>query len=103
MELAHDSVSHRCSRADDSNHLHLIPRTEPSFPLPQPHGPLELNALGYAGYMLVKSAEEQEALMSVAEGEGGLQSVLLACGTPREQGQEAEHALARVHDGGEMF
>lgn len=86
--------------ANDRTHLHIIPRTAPSYTLPQ--GPLELNALGYAGYMLVKSAEDKEALVQVAE-KDGLQSVLLACATPREQGQDAEQALEKVHDGGEMF
>lgn len=53
--------------------------------------------------MLVKSDEEQKALLEVAEGEGGLQSILLACGAPRELGQDAEQALDKVHNGGEMF
>jgi hypothetical protein len=53
--------------------------------------------------MLVKSEEEQTALLEVSEGKGGLQSILSACGASRELGQEAEQALDKVHNGGEMF
>ncbi|WWD22822.1 hypothetical protein CI109_107316 [Kwoniella shandongensis] len=70
------------------DHMHLIPRSAPSFPLPAPHPPLELNSLGYAGMMLVRSAEEEAALLAATEKEGGLMSVLTKCGVAREFGEQ---------------
>ncbi|KAK4687820.1 sulfate adenylyltransferase (ADP) / ATP adenylyltransferase, partial [Tremellales sp. Uapishka_1] len=72
------------------DHLHLIPRSAPSFPLP-PQQPLELNALGYAGLFLVRSEEEEQALMAAA-GDDGLMGILKACAVPREWGDMAVEA-----------
>nr|XP_019048580.1 hypothetical protein I302_02352 [Kwoniella bestiolae CBS 10118]OCF27510.1 hypothetical protein I302_02352 [Kwoniella bestiolae CBS 10118] len=72
------------------DHLHLISRSLPSFPLPSPHQPLELNSLGYAGMMLVKSQEEQDTLIKATEEHGGLMNVLQKCGVPREWGEKAK-------------
>ena len=76
------------------DHLHLIPRSAPSFPLP-PHGPVEVNSLGYAGMMLVRSTEEEEALLAAVEGEGGLMKVLERCGVPRAWGEKALETEAK--------
>ncbi|KIR52043.1 hypothetical protein I315_05333 [Cryptococcus gattii Ru294] len=78
-------------------HLHLIPRSLPSYSLPQPYPPLELNALGYAGMMLVRSSEQEAALMQAAEPQGGLMSVLARCGVPREFGEQVLEAEAAFH------
>lgn len=54
--------------------------------------------------MLVKSEEERDVLLEIANSQpGGLMSVLEACGVPRAMGEDAEKALDRVYDGGEMF
>jgi ATP adenylyltransferase len=71
------------------DHLHLIPRTSPSFPLPPPHEALELNALGYAGMMLVRSEDEEQVLLRATETQGGLMEVLRKCGVPRAWGEKA--------------
>ncbi|OWZ32838.1 hypothetical protein C347_02633 [Cryptococcus neoformans AD2-60a] len=78
-------------------HLHLIPRTLPSYPLPSPHPPLELNSLGYAGMLLVRSSEQEAALMQATESQGGLMSVLAKCGVPREFGEQVLEAEAAFH------
>ncbi|RSH89468.1 bifunctional AP-4-A phosphorylase/ADP sulfurylase [Saitozyma podzolica] len=83
------------------DHLHLIPRTAPSFQLPDPHQPLELNSLGYAGMMLVRSGEEEQTLLE-AVGEGGLMKVLEACGLPRTWGEQALEAEAKQQGMGEL-
>lgn len=80
-------------------HLHLIPRAAPSFPLPSPHQPLELNSLGYAGLMLVRSEDEEKAVLESVEGKGGLTEVLRACGVPREWGEKAVEAGLALHAG----
>ncbi|WVN85968.1 uncharacterized protein L203_101126 [Cryptococcus depauperatus CBS 7841] len=78
-------------------HIHLIPRTRPSFPLPDPHPPLELNSLGYAGLMLVRSQEEEDTLMQSVEGQGGLMSVLAKCGMDRVFGEQVLEAEVAFH------
>nr|XP_019014367.1 uncharacterized protein I206_00449 [Kwoniella pini CBS 10737]OCF53148.1 hypothetical protein I206_00449 [Kwoniella pini CBS 10737] len=84
------------------DHLHLIPRSAPSFPLPSPHQPLELNSLGYAGMMLVKSQEEQETLTNATEDKGGLMYVLEKCGVPREWGEKAKEVESIQQGSGEL-
>ncbi|EIW73171.1 hypothetical protein M231_07447 [Tremella mesenterica] len=74
------------------DHLHLIPRSAPSFPLPTGHEALELNSLGYAGMMLTRSEDEERTLLSSVEHTGGLMSVLQNCGVPRQWGEEALEA-----------
>lgn len=86
-----------CTLTFRSEHLHLIPRSLPSYSLPQPYPPLELNALGYAGMMLVRSSEQEAALMQAAEPQGGLMSVLARCGVPREFGEQVLEAEAAFH------
>ncbi|OCF33148.1 hypothetical protein I316_05193 [Kwoniella heveanensis BCC8398] len=78
------------------DHLHLIPRSLPSFPLSTEttntkEGPqLELNSLGYAGMMLVRSEQEESNLLAQVEGKGGLMYVLEKCGVPRSWGEKAK-------------
>ncbi|WWC85676.1 uncharacterized protein L201_000542 [Kwoniella dendrophila CBS 6074] len=84
------------------DHLHLIPRSSPSFPLPTPHQPLELNSLGYAGMMLVKSKEEEEVLISSTEDKGGLMHVLEKCGVPRQWGEKAKEVESVQQGSGEL-
>lgn len=98
MELAHDPVSVLCSNQIDarlthSDHLHLIPRSSPTFPVDTLPEPIELNSLGYAGMMLVRSKDEEKALLDALDGQGGLMSVLEKCGVPREWGVQAIEAL----------
>ena len=78
----------------DSEHLHLIPRSAPNFPLPGGHEPLELNSLGYAGMMLTRSQEEEQILLSTVETQGGLMKVLEHAGVPRQWGELALNAQA---------
>lgn len=86
------------ARANLSDHIHLIPRSAPSYPLNT--GSLELNALGYAGMLLVRSKDEDEQLDTVAAGlPNGLTSILSACGISREYGEEALSAEATQHGG----
>ena len=102
MEFAHHFVSFHLRRDKwlmTRDHLHLIPRLSPSFPLPTPHEPLELNSLGYAGLMLVRSEEEEKSLLEATEGKGGLMEVLRHCGVPREWGEKAQEAAASLHAG----
>lgn len=42
------------------DHLHLIPRRQENYILPESGDKLSVNALGYAGMLLVKSEEELE-------------------------------------------
>ncbi|WVQ93936.1 hypothetical protein IAU59_001014 [Kwoniella sp. CBS 9459] len=79
------------------DHLHLIPRSLPSFPLSEPDGngnangpQLELNSLGYAGMMLVRSEQEEADLLQKVESKGGLMHVLEKCGVPRAWGERAK-------------
>lgn len=96
--------------------MHLIPRSNPSFPLPsskdaegsaQEQSPLEVNSLGYAGMLLVKSAAELEALENMTPkdiekvaGEGaashstGIMQVLEYCGVPRHWGDKPDELEA---------
>ncbi|KAJ9121757.1 hypothetical protein QFC22_002379 [Naganishia vaughanmartiniae] len=92
------------------DHMHLIPRSHPSFPLPQSlhadteckdPSPLEVNSLGYAGMLLVKSPAELEALEKItsddlkenADGHSqGIMGVLEYCGVPRHWGDKPEEA-----------
>ena len=76
-----------------SDHLHLIPRSAPSFAIP-PHESVELNSLGYAGMMLVKSEEEEEALLQAVDDQGGLMTVLERCGVPRGWGEQAIEGMS---------
>jgi len=77
----------------------LIPRSAPSFPLPSPHEPLELNSLGYAGLLLVRSEDEEKTLLESVEGKGGLLEVLRSCGVPRQWGEKAIEAADALHSG----
>ncbi|KAL7420288.1 bifunctional AP-4-A phosphorylase/ADP sulfurylase [Cryptotrichosporon argae] len=70
-------------------HLHLIPRSLPNYPLGD--ACLELNALGYAGCLLVRSTDEERRLLD-SLGEDGLAKVLETCGVPRRFGEEAQAA-----------
>lgn len=83
-----------------SEHLHLIPRSAPQYPLAEGLPPLDLNALGYAGMLLVKSKEEDAALDAVAANtEGGIIGILGKCAIPREFGEQALQAEATQHGG----
>lgn len=92
-----------CELADDSDHIHLIPRSQPAYNLE--HGILELNALGYAGMLLVRSEEEGKALDAAAEKlPKGLSSILAHCAIDRKYGEEALTADATQHGGaGALF
>lgn len=98
----------------NSDHMHLIPRSHPSFPLPQSldpstetkePSPLEVNSLGYAGMLLVKSPAELEALEKITSDDlkkentdghsQGIMGVLEYCGVPRHWGDKPEE-----HHGG---
>ncbi|PBK58849.1 hypothetical protein ARMSODRAFT_946017 [Armillaria solidipes] len=78
-------------------HLHVIPRREENFVLQETGDNLSVNALGYAGMLLVKSERELEAVKS--EGVGkilrgvGLESVhdLQVAGTSLEPGDVGTH------------
>lgn len=85
------SFVHSCS-TNISDHLHLIPRSQPNFTVSGLDEPVELNSLGYAGMMLVKSEQEEKILID-AVGEAGLMRVLESCGVPRSWGEEAITAL----------
>ncbi|KAF5380465.1 hypothetical protein D9615_004622 [Tricholomella constricta] len=56
-------------------HMHLIPRRQDTYTLPQTGDPLSVNALGFAGMLLVKSEEEMEALKA-----NGIGNVLRSVG-----------------------
>lgn len=73
------------------DHLHLIPRSSPTFPVGSDR--IELNSLGYAGMMLVRSEEEEKNLLKAVENDGGLMTVLAKCGVPRAWGEQAVDAL----------
>lgn len=60
---------------------------------------LEVNALGYAGQLLVKSEAQSAALDAVAKEKDGLTSILLACGVDRKYGEEALAQDATQHGG----
>lgn len=61
---------------------------------------LEVNALGYAGQLLVKTEEQSAALDAVAKDEkDGLVSILLKCGIDRKYGEEALTQDANQHGG----
>jgi ATP adenylyltransferase len=83
---------HRLMRCSD--HLHLIPRSKPAFPLDGSDQPVELNSLGYAGMMLVRSEEEEKTLLQAVEGKGGLMHMLETCGVPREWGEKALESMS---------
>ncbi|BEI82587.1 hypothetical protein CcaverHIS002_0304550 [Cutaneotrichosporon cavernicola] len=79
------------------DHMHLIPRSAPSFVT---EGlTLDINSLGYAGMLLVKSDAEGAALDRAAEKEGGLINILTRCAIPREFGEQAAEAEATLHLG----
>ncbi|GMK56959.1 hypothetical protein CspeluHIS016_0307990 [Cutaneotrichosporon spelunceum] len=84
------------------DHLHLIPRSSAAFAT---EGlTLDINSLGYAGMLLVKSDAEGAALDSAAEKEGGLVNILARCAIPREFGEQAMTAHATLHGGaGALF
>lgn len=73
--------------------MHLIPRSSPTFPLGSSGDTVELNSLGYAGMMLVRSEDEEKKLLAAVEDKGGLMSVLEKCGVPRSWGEKAIEAL----------
>ncbi|KAJ9102558.1 hypothetical protein QFC21_002959 [Naganishia friedmannii] len=100
------------------DHMHLIPRSHPSFPLPQnlnadteckDPSPLEVNSLGYAGMLLVKSPAELEALEKITSDDlkkentdghsQGIIGVLEYCGVPRHWGDKPEEQ----HGGAEQL
>ncbi|ORY22984.1 ATP adenylyltransferase-domain-containing protein [Naematelia encephala] len=104
LDLAIDSLRFDGGKKDGGwnllmtlEHLHLIPRSSPSFALDPPHEALELNSLGYAGMMLVRSEEEEKALLAKVEQDGGLMKVLKECGVPREWGEKAIEAAQIQH------
>ena len=106
LDLGLEAVRHGDGNKDGGwnlimtlDHIHLIPRSSPTFDVGAPHNPIELNSLGYAGMMLVRSDEEEKLLMESVK-EGGLMSVLKACGVPRKWGEDAHSAL-RAHIAGE--
>jgi ATP adenylyltransferase len=74
-------------------HIHLIPRSAPRFNIGPSQKPIELNALGYAGMILVRSEEEEKALLESVEGTG-LLTVLERCAVPRSWGEQAVEALS---------
>ncbi|WOO84611.1 Protein APA1 [Vanrija pseudolonga] len=79
--------------------IHLIPRSQPAFPLGDGQT-LDLNALGYAGMLLVTSEAHDAALDAAAKAEqGGLISILAKCGVPREFGEQAIEQDANQHGG----
>ncbi|CAD6574181.1 MAG: bifunctional AP-4-A phosphorylase/ADP sulfurylase [Tremellales sp. Tagirdzhanova-0007] len=81
------------------DHIHLIPRSSPSFPLP-PHEALEVNSLGYAGMMLVRSNDEEQTLLDTIAHQGGLVKVLEHCGIPRTWGEKALEVQAQQRGSG---
>ncbi|KAI9632126.1 ATP adenylyltransferase-domain-containing protein [Dioszegia hungarica] len=100
LDLGIDAVRRGNGRQDGGwnllmtlDHLHLVPRSAPSFPLAD--SSLELNSLGYAGMLLVRS-EEEEAALTAATQEKGLVSALEACGVPRQWGEDAVRAAEAV-------
>ncbi|KLT41632.1 hypothetical protein CC85DRAFT_275746 [Cutaneotrichosporon oleaginosum] len=78
-------------------HLHLIPRSSPTYV--SETLAIDINSLGYAGMLLVKSEAEDAALDSVAKAEGGLVGIIARCGIPREFGEQALEADATQHGG----
>lgn len=61
---------------------------------------LELNALGYAGLLLVRSQKEDEQLDKVrASLPGGLIDILAKCAISREYGEQALQAENDQHGG----
>lgn len=89
------TASNPANRASCRNHLHLIPRSHPDFPIKLPDGSdskLEVNALGYAGMLLAKSDDELQAMLDL-DGPGeaqGIARILQHCGVPREWADEPE-------------
>jgi ATP adenylyltransferase len=80
--------------------LHLIPRSSPVFPLGEGHGNLDLNALGYAGLLLVRSQDEDRRLDEViATLPNGIVDILASCAIDRKYGEEALQAEATYHGG----
>lgn len=65
--------------------MHLIPRSQEEYSGLQGKredgkvGNLSINSLGYAGFMLTRSVEEQQALKDV---QGGVEEVLRVTGVP---------------------
>lgn len=58
-----------------------------------------MNALGYAGQLLVRSEEQSAALDEVAKQPEGLMGILLKCGLDRKYGEEALTQDATQHGG----
>ena len=78
----------------------MIPRSSPVFPLGGGHGNLDLNALGYAGLLLVRSEAEDKRLDEViADLPNGIVDILAKCAIPRQYGEEALQAEATYHGG----
>lgn len=87
-----------------SEHLHLIPRSSPAYPLGNDFGNLELNALGYAGLLLVRSPEEDKRLDEViASLPNGIVDILASCALDRKYGEEALQAEATYHGGADSL
>lgn len=68
-------------------HMHLIPRKKDNHTLSETGEPLSVNALGFAGMLLVKSEQELEAVKS--EGVGNIL---------RDVGLESVHELLLNED-----
>jgi len=75
------------------DHLHLIPRSAPQYSIESSQKSIELNALGYAGMILVRSEEEESELLDSVKDQG-LLSALEKCGVPRSWGEQAVEALS---------
>lgn len=84
-------------RTYPSEHLHLIPRSAPSYV--GDGFTLDINALGYAGMLLVRSEGEAVALNASATRELGLINVIAKCALPRKFGEQALEADATQHGG----
>lgn len=74
------------------DHLHLIPRSKPNYPLPgtsSAGSTLEVNSIAFAGMLLVKSEQELAQLEEHVKKDDenkdvdGLWKVLYHCGVPR--------------------
>lgn len=70
------------------------------YPLGGGHGNLDLNALCYAGLMLVRSADEDARLDEViASLPNGIKDILAACAIDRKFGEQALEHEATYHGG----
>lgn len=77
-------------------HMHMIPRSKPEFehlPLLDEHGKLPVNALGFAGMLMVKSETERQALINA-----GVMRVLQEVGLPEVQGESCSKVESSLTD-----